>query len=247
MNEIIRNLSNKITKPVTVFDLETTDVDHNTCDIVQFYGCRVSKDKDPLEISFICKPRIPIENGAAEVHGITNEIADTYSGIQTHIKRVYELFANADVAGYNIKRFDLPVMDRILREFGFHDTFKDSYIYDAYPIYLTHSPRNLSESYKYYLQKELKDAHDASADSLATIEIINAQLDKENKNLIDLSDNPNDRVGFSDHIIIEGGNHIINFGKYKGTLVKDVDKGFLKWVLNKDFPEPVKSVIKRYV
>jgi len=87
-------------RDLVIFDLETTGVDTSSCEIIQFGGTRIYKSgKESKTFQFMCKPSIDIEDGAAEVHGISNEDVKDCPAFSNYIKSIVDFFNGADVCG----------------------------------------------------------------------------------------------------------------------------------------------------
>lgn len=115
--DYLYNIADKLNKPLVIFDLETTGVDTEKDEIVQFYGVRIDpNDKVPFILEFLCKPNVPISDEAAEVHGITNEMVANEPPFENNIEDLLKLFDGADVSGYNISHFDMPIINRQLSQ-----------------------------------------------------------------------------------------------------------------------------------
>lgn len=150
-----------------------------------------------------------------------------------------------DLAGFNSNRFDIPMLaEEFLRAGVDIDLNKRKFI-DVQTIFHKMEQRNLTAAYKFYCGKELADAHSAEGDTRATYEVLMSQLDRypELENNVDsLSkfSSFNQNVDFAGRMIYnENGDEVINFGKYKGHLVKDVlkkDQGYYGWIMQGDFP-----------
>ena len=123
---------------------------------------------------------------------------------------------------------------------------------DVQTIYHKMEQRNLRAAYKFYCDKDLTDAHTAEADTLATYEVLKAQLEKyealENdiKFLAEFSSRKKfaDFAGFITYN--KKGEETFSFGKHKGkTVVEVLDKepGYFGWLLNADFPLYTKKVL----
>ena len=113
-------------------------------------------------------------------------------------------------------------------------------------------PRNLTAAYKFYCGKDLEGAHSAEADTLATFEVIDAQVGKYEelpKDINGLSEFSfhNKFVDLAGFIAFnENKEEIFTFGKYKGQSVKEVfqkDIGYFGWIQNADFPLYTKKVL----
>lgn len=126
---------------------------------------------------------------------------------------------------------------------------------DVQNIYHKMEKRNLAAAYKFYCDKELENAHTAQADTYATYEVLQAQLDRygdELKNNIDFLaefSRRNRNVDLAGRIILnEQGVETINFGKYKGRAVADVlrrDPGYFSWIMQGDFTQNTKQAFMR--
>jgi len=245
----------KINKNYIVYDLETTGTDTQKDEVVSFYAVLINFNTGKVikELQFLCKPSFPIPKEASDIHGITNEMVKDKHHFNDHAKSVYDMFKNNIIIGFNSVRYDNVILDRQLQKSGFGDTFDNCIFYDSYVQFTKDNPRKLSDAYKFYTGKNLENAHDAKADVLATAEIVHKQFKNLNKDISEIIQEnqswlPENRVGVTDHIIIENGEPVLNFSKkYKGTPLKKVDKGFLKWVLTKDFPQAVKNTIKKFI
>ena len=131
------------------------------------------------------------------------------------------------------------------------DLMKRKFV-DVQVIFHKMEARTLSAAYKYYCDKELVGAHGAEADTLATYEVLQAQLDRypELKNDIEFLSKftmQNNNADFAGRIIFnDKGEEVINFGKYKGQKVTDVlknDIGYYGWMMNSDFSLHTKKVL----
>lgn len=238
--------TNKKEDVLVFFDLETTGIDCSSCELVQFGGIKIV-GKDIKELKLLVKPSIPIEKGAEEVHGITNEMVKDCKPLSEYKDQLVEFFKDAAVvSGYNLIKFDVPIITRQLETLGVKDLFKDKTIFDVYVLYLQHHRRKLGDCYKFYCNKDIEGAHDAMTDIKATAECYFKQMEIEKKSpaqiLEDQAKNK-EESSLERYVIFKGGEPYINFGKNKGTSFKDVDKGYLSWILSKDFPNDVKQVI----
>ncbi len=146
------------------------------------------------------------------------------------------------------------LVEEMLRA-GVNFDISKSKLIDVQNIYHKLEPRTLSAAYKYYCHKELDGAHSAENDTMATYEVMKAQLDKYPevlKNDVDfLADfsKMNNNVDLAGRIVYNEQNvPVFNFGKYKGTPVEEVltkDPGYYGWILQGDFPQNTKQVLTR--
>ena len=252
LQEFTDSIKGKISKPLVVFDLETTDADIYKAEIVQFAGIKVNPDGTTQELEFICKPSIPISQGATDVHGITNDNVENMVPFKKYIPEIIKLFKDADVAGFNLKRFDVKILGRQMEEAGHKGFFDDKVVYDAYLVFINHCSRKLADAVQFYLDSSIEDAHDALGDVKSTLKVIAKQLEREDAPVSEVAsklcaDKEKKENELSRYITEVGGKQVLNFSKNKGTPLDKVDKGFLKWVIANDFPKVLKDICKKYV
>jgi DNA polymerase-3 subunit epsilon len=238
--------------PLIFFDLETTGIDVAVDRIVEISYLKIYPNGNEESKTFRVNPGIPIPPRATNIHGITDEDVRDAPTFREIAKNLAAVFEGCDFAGYNSNKFDLPLLaEEFLRAEVELDLKKRKFI-DIQVIFHKKEQRNLSAAYKFYCNKYLEDAHSAEADTRATYEILQAQLDK-------YSDLPNDvdelakfsshnrNVDFMGRIIYDDEDQeVFNFGKYKGQRVADVlkkDPGYYGWMINGSFPLHTKKVL----
>ena len=195
---------------------------------------------------------MPIPPHASAIHGIYDaDVANcpTFKAVAKEIARDIE---GCDLAGYNSNRFDIPLLaEELLRADVDIDLMKRKFV-DVQVIFHKMEARTLSAAYKFYCGKELEGAHGAEADTLATYEVLKAQLDMypDLQNDIEFLSKftmQSNNVDFSGRIVYnDKGEEVINFGKYKGQKVEDVlkkDLGYYGWMMNSDFSLHTKKVL----
>ena len=230
--------------PLVFFDLETTGINITKDRIVEISYLKVTPDgKEECKTRRV-NPQMPIPEQATAIHGITDEDVKDCPTFKELAKSLATQIEGCDLAGFNSNRFDIPMLaEEFLRAGVEIDLSKRKFI-DVQTIFHKMEQRNLIAAYKFYCGKELTDAHSAESDTRATYEVLMSQLDKypELQNDVDaLSEfsSFNNNVDFAGRMIYnENGEEVINFGKYKGQLVKDVlkkDLGYYGWIMQGDF------------
>jgi len=238
---------------LVVLDVETTGTDVDEDYICQFAAVKYVNNKQVDELVFLCKPPVPIPTEASEVHGIYDEDLVKEKPFKDYAQDVVEFCKGCMIGSFNGKNFDMPLLDRELSESGHENIFDESIIYDAYPLYVEHNPRNLENAYRYYgCGEDLSGAHDALVDVLATGDIIIKQTEKEGEDIHAVAEKtcplPDKRVGFAGKILFDEDNDpYITFGKYKDTKLKDMDVGYLSWMLKQDFDKATKQYIRNFL
>ncbi len=238
--------------PIVFFDLETTGINVASDRIVEISYLKVFPNGTEESKTYRVNPTIPIPKQSSDIHGIFDEdVKDepTFTEIAKNIANVLE---GSDLAGYNSNKFDIPLLAEEMLRANVDVDFKKRKFVDVQVIFLKKEPRTLGAALKYYCKKELENAHSAEADTRATYEILQAQLDRyddlENdiEKLSEFSSH-NKNADFAGRIIYgDDGEEYFNFGKYKGKKVIDVfekDPGYYGWMVNNDFPLYTKKVL----
>ncbi len=244
----------KLHKPICFFDLETTGVNIGTDRIVEIAILKVFPDGKEMVKTWRINPQIPIPIQATLVHGITNEMVAHEPTFQQIAPQIVELLKDADLAGYNSNKFDIPLLAEELLRNGFEFDLDKHKTIDVQVVFYKMEPRTLSAAYKFYCDKNLENAHSAEADIRATYEVLKAQIERydevqnEVKFLEEFTTQRKsaDLAGFI--LYNDNGEEIFSFGKYKGQRVVDVlqkDKGYYSWIQNADFPFYTKKVLTK--
>ena len=253
----------KLTRPLVFFDLETTGLNIASDRIVELSYYKVFPNGSSEGKTFRVKPvqmmlgqevQLHISEEASAVHGIYDEdLVDcpTFKEIASEVAQVLE---DADLAGYNSNHFDLPLLAEELLRVGMDVDLKSKRMIDVFTIFQRQEPRSLVAAYKFYCGKDLTNAHAADADTMATYEVLKAQLERYElpEDVNGLADYTTGNVRFADfagRIAYDAdGVEIFNFGKYKGQRVADVfrrDSGYYGWIQQGDFPQYTKTVFTR--
>ncbi|MCU0415873.1 MAG: exonuclease domain-containing protein [Cytophagaceae bacterium] len=252
-----------LTKPIVFFDLETTGTNITMDRIVEISMVRVSPPDEKVEIkTFRVNPGMPIPQGASDVHGIfDSDVADA-PHFNEIAPTVSQFMKEADLAGFNCIRFDIPLLIEEFARGGIEFDISKRRLIDAQKIFHTMEPRTLGAAYRFYCQKDLVGAHSAEADALATYHILRAQVERyADKTIVDaegksISPIKNDmqtlhQVSSSNMVDLAGrmvynerGEVVFNFGKYKGWKVTDTllkDPNYYDWILKGDFATDTKQ------
>ncbi len=235
----------KIERPVAFLDLETTGVNLCTDRIVEIAIVKLMPDSSKVTKRKLINPEMPIPQESADIHGITDEMvkdAPTFKQAANEIKQFLE---NCDLGGYNSNRFDIPMlMEEFLRS-GLDVDLTDRKMVDVQHIFYQMEPRTLTAAYKFFCQKDLVDAHSAEADVLATIEVLEAQVQRYEKlgNSVEsiLQCIGEDKiVDYARRFVFNDNNvAVFNFGKFKGKSVIEVLKTepqYYDWMMRGEFP-----------
>lgn len=242
-------------KPLVFFDLETTGVSSIHDRIIMLGYIKVYPNGNEEAKTIYINPERHIPEETTAIHHITDDdVKDcpTFKQIAANLAATFE---GCDFAGFNSNHFDVPMLVEEMLRAGVDFDISKSKLIDVQNIYHKLEPRTLSAAYKYYCNKDLDGAHSAENDTMATYEVMKAQLDKYPevlKNDVDfLADfsKMNNNVDLAGRIVYNEQNvPVFNFGKYKGTPVEAVltrDPGYYGWILQGDFPQNTKQVLTR--
>ena len=169
-----------LTKPLIVFDLETTGLDLVNDRIIQISFIKVHPDgKEERENIFI-NPEKPIPAEVTLLTGISDaDVADAPT-FKQKAKDLSDKFAGCDFAGYNSNRFDVPMLAEEFLRAGIDFDFSKCRLIDAQNIYHKMERRNLAAAYKFYCGRKMEDdfeAHKADQDTEATWRVLQGELD----------------------------------------------------------------------
>lgn len=242
----------KLKNPIVFFDLETTGINVASDRIVEISYLKIFPNGNEESKTMRVNPTIPIPAKATEIHGITDEDVKDEPTFNVLAKNIAKVLEGCDIAGYSSNKFDIPLLaEEMLRAEVDIDLKKRKFV-DVQVIFLKKEPRTLGAAYEFYCNKQLNNAHSAEADTRATYEVLQSQLEKypDLENDIDkLSEfsSHNQNADFAGRIIYdEKGVERFNFGKYKGLTVEEVfekDPAYYGWMMNNDFPLYTKKVL----
>ncbi len=244
-----------LTKPIIFFDLETTGIDVATDRIVELSFVRLEPNGNRQSMTLRLNPERHISEEASAVHGIYDADVKDFPTFRDKAEELKNIFDGCDLAGFNSNRFDIPLLAEEFIRAGVVIDLNSARRVDVQNIYHKLERRTLVAAYKFYCNKDLENAHSALADTEATLEVLEAQLDhypEELKNDIDFLADFSSRDNFVDFAgrfaYNEKGEEIVNFGKHKGRLVKDVlriEPSYYNWMMQRDFTMNTKQVLTR--
>ncbi len=241
-----------LTRPICFFDLETTGTNVAKDRIVEISVLKVYPNGNKESKTWLVNPEMPIPKESSEIHGITDEKVANEPTFKELSKEIHTLIKDSDLAGFNSDRFDIPLLAEEMLRAEIDFDMKNRLSVDVQTIFHKMEKRTLAAAYKFYCKKELDNAHSAEADTLATYEVLESQLDRYNElegNVKFLSEFTTRKqcADFAGFIIFdEDGDEAFSFGKHKGKKVEVVleeEPGYSGWILNADFPLYTKKVL----
>jgi len=245
----------QLSRPLAFFDLETTGTNTAKDRIVEIAIIKLNPDGSKESYSKKVNPEMPIPIVVSEIHGIYDvDIVDcpTFKDIAKEVKT---FITDADLAGFNSNRFDIPLLVEEMLRSGIDPEFDKKKFVDIQNVFHKMEQRTLVAAYKFYCNKDLTNAHSAEADTLATLEVLEAQIGKYDNIkgdvdfLSDFTTMGARTLDFSKRIAInEEDIPVFNFGKHKGIPVVDIFKkepGYFNWLLKGDFTLDTKNKFRK--
>lgn len=239
-------------RPLVFLDLEATGLNVGSDRIVEISLIKVHPTGNKDSKTYRVNPTIPIPAETSKIHGIYDkDIAGrpTFAEIAVEINA---FLGGCDLAGYNSNKFDIPMLIEEFTRVDIHFDITTRKLIDVQNIFHKMEQRTLAAAYQFYCNKSLINAHSAEADTLATYEVLNAQIEKYDSIKSDVDflaefSTTNKNVDLAGRIILnDKGEEVFNFGKHKGKMVDDVfstDSSYYDWMMKGDFATNTKTVI----
>lgn len=248
--------------PLVVFDLETTGTSIATDRIVEFSFVKVNLNGEKEVKTMRINPEMPIPIESSLIHGIYDEDVKDAPTFKSLAKNIGKWLEGCDLGGFNSIKFDVPILSEEFLRSGVEFDVTNRKMIDAQRIFHMMEKRTLSAAYKFHCNKELVGAHGAEADTLATLDVLEAQIVKYDGQ--DVTDNLGKKIGiiennmntlhqltFNNVVDLAGrlaynkdNDIIFNFGKHKGKLVTEVFKkesSYYDWMMKAEFPLDTKN------
>ncbi len=246
----------KLKRPLIFFDVETTGLDTKNDRIVELAAIKYWPDGRPEEERVRrFNPLVPIPKEAAAIHGITNEDVKDEMPFARYARGeqgIAAFFAGSDLAGFNIVSFDIPILKAELERAGERLDLRDVAVIDAFKIFTSKEPRNLTAAVKLYCNKEIENAHSAIGDVTATIDVFDAQLERYS----DLPDEPEaldramrhpDSVDRAGKLRWVDDEVTVAFGRNKGRTLKYLareESDYVRWMIDNEVVPDAESCLR---
>ncbi len=242
--------------PIVFFDLETTGTSISQDRIIEIAMVKLMPNNEVIRKTNLIHPTIPIPIESSLIHGIYDKDVEgkpTFKDVARDYARFLE---GADLSGFNILKFDVPMLVEEFLRVGVEFDYGRKRIIDAQKIFHLMEKRTLSAAYKFYLNKDLQNSHTAEADAEACMEILAAQVQKYNGETVTdslgkkIGEISNDmevlsRLSLSNLVDLAGrmcrndkGEEIFNFGKHRNkkvTAILQEEPAYYDWIMNGDF------------
>jgi DNA polymerase-3 subunit epsilon len=247
--------------PVCFFDLETTGMNMTTDRIIEIAVVKLMPNGETQTKTNLLNPGVTILPESTAIHGISNEDVQGKPSFKEVAKEYAKFMEGADLSGFNILKFDVPMLVEEFIRAGVEFDYGRKKIIDSQRIFHLMEKRTLSAAYKFYVNKDLENSHSAEADTIASLEVLAAQVERyegqivtdslgkkigEIKNDMEFLGKltTNDLVDLACRMIMNTkGEEVFNFGKHKGKVVTTIlreEPAYYDWMMNGDFPMDTK-------
>lgn len=169
-----------LTKPLIVFDLETTGLDLVKDRIIQISYIKVYPDGKEERGNQFINPEKSIPQEVVEITGITDDDVANAPTFKMLAADFANKFQSCDFAGFNSNHFDVPMLAEEFLRAGIDFDFSKCNLIDVQTIYHKMERRNLAAAYKFYCGRKMEDdfvAHKADQDTEATYRVLQGELD----------------------------------------------------------------------
>ena len=251
-------------RPLIFFDLETTGANLMVDRIVEISVVKIMPDGSREVKTRLLNPEMHIPEEATAIHHITDDDVRDMPPFRRIARNLAIYFEECDLAGYNINKFDIPMLAKEFARCNVPFSLKGRRIIDVYTIFCRMEPRNLTAAYKFFCGKKLDGAHGAEADALATLEVFEAQIERYSSMPAEEFPEP---IGAFPQTMDEfhsfcnqtnpecidrngrfkwrAGEAVCSFGRHNGVPLKRIAADFpdfLRWILKADFDDDVKTI-----
>lgn len=246
----------QLKNPLCFFDLEATGINISQDRIIEIAVIKLFPDGTTDSKSDLINPERPIPEESSRIHGIYDKDVAGKPTFKEVAKDYARFFEGSDLSGFNILKFDVPLLVEEFLRVGVEFDYSRKKIVDSQKIFHLMEKRTLSAAYRFYLQKDLDASHTAEADARACMEVLQAQIARYQG--MEVTDTLGNRLGtispevqalseVTELSMVDlagrmtfdsSGREIFNFGKHKGKRVLDVLKAepsYYDWMMNGDF------------
>lgn len=241
-------------RPLVFFDLETTGTDRINDRIVEIAALKLTGGGGEETLDRRVNPGVRIPREATAVHGISDADVKDAPRFAEIAAEVATFLDGADLAGYNVRGFDVPLLQKEFERAKLPFSVEGRRILDAQTIFFKKEPRDLSAAVRFFAGREHASAHAALADVVAAAEVLAGEL-------VRYPDLPRDVAGLAEFSSANEGRFVdpdkrflwrdaqavFAFGEHRGRPLAEVAKsspGYLDWILSKDFPAETKRIVR---
>ncbi|MBI4520044.1 MAG: 3'-5' exonuclease [Gemmatimonadetes bacterium] len=244
----------QLDRPLAILDLETTGLSIARDRIIELAVLRIEPGGQTIEKVRRFNPGVPIPAEATQIHGIRDEDVAGEAPFTARAVSLAELLDPCDLAGFNLRRFDLPMLLSEFRRAGIDFDLSTRRLIDMKMIFHREEPRDLSAAARFYLGREPESAHSALGDVRTSAEVLAAQLHR-------YEHVPHDVAGlhrYCDEIAPfvtemerwfqqKEGVLVFRRGRHQGRRLDEVaqtEPDYLRWMMEADIDNGVLAIVR---
>jgi len=249
-------------RPLAFLDLETTGLDPHADRIVELALVKFAPADDPARFRHFgpdgapvrlvhrLDPEVPIPPEATAVHRIADaDVAGrpTFRAVARQVERFLE---GCDLAGFNLRRFDLPLLAVEFAWAGVAFELRGRHVVDVLAIFHARERRDLPAAVRTYCGRAHAGSHEALADAWATAAVLDAMAGR-------YADLPRTPAGLHKQLVAvdvggefrrADGRVVFAAGKHRGRELDEVarrDPGYLRWLLRRGLLADAREWVER--
>jgi DNA polymerase-3 subunit epsilon len=246
---MFRNLV--LARSLTLIDLESTGLNPHIDRIVEISVLKIHRGGASQHVTCRLNPGVPIPAEASGIHGIYDADVAGQPRFRDIAASLQAFLAGSDLAGFNLRRFDLRLLQAEFQRAGLFWSLEGRSIIDAMEIFHRYERRDLAAAVGFYLGRPHDGAHSASADVLAAAQVLDAMLGRyadlpRTVDALHMRFQDPNAVDGDRRFVRVGGEIRMNFGPHRGqplAVVAQVNPGFLRWMLGQDFQDDAKRIV----
>ena len=232
----------KLERPLVFIDFETTGLDIVNDQIIQIGIVKLHPDGEITHLDMLVQPTISnVSEESFEIHGISDDSLKNEKTFLEISEKLNEYLSGCDIAGYNIIKFDIPLLVEEFNRANIKFDISDRKIIDIFLWYKKYRSQSLIGAYKEFFNKEFDDTHNALGDSIATHKVFEAMLNLRlgiGNNVKEWESFNWDRSKMVDlagkFIRNDKGEIVFNFGSERGIPIHQ-KHSILNWMVGKNF------------
>ena len=246
----------ELKRPLVVFDIESTGISPRKDRIIELAAIKVMPDGTEVSRCWLFNPTVHIPEETTAIHGIADEDVKDCPTFADRAKEILAFFEGCDLSGFNADRFDIPCLEEEFARCSLNFAAGRRKHVDVQRIYHRMEPRDLTAAVGFYCHRSHEGAHGAEADTAATLEVLKAQLARQDgpyaqlPRSVDEMDEylvPHDPLNADRGGMFrwKDGEWTVNFGKKRGESLKKImlnEPNFLKWMLKGDFDTEARMI-----
>jgi len=241
-----------LTRPLVSLDIESTGPNPETDRVIELALVTLTPDGTRTTRRWYTHPGRPIPPSSTDVHGITDEMIAGAQPFEAYATEIAGALAGCDLTGFNLRAFDLVILRREFERAGVAWPCDGAHVVDSFVIFRDREKRDLAAAVRFYCGRTYQGAHVATNDAEAALDVLVGQIARypdlpRELAALDLASGgrqPDWATELGHLRWRDDGDLYVAFGRHDGARLIDMDDGFLRWVLGKDFPADVKTLVQ---